>query len=780
MRRVVAAACVMCLLGVIVGAPLDAAPRNRKPKPKPSGGGGGGFSSDRVDKAIEKGIKFLKSKCNDRKTGLWAGYNIDKPPTSNNYQPFGPSALATYALIEAGVSPRDPVVAKALKTLSKANIHHTYSIALRACAFRAAVAHDAKEYRTHLRSDVFKLIGMARNGSYGYFDARKIGQKPHHPWDNSNGQYGVLGVWMGLLENMEIPRSYWLSVMNHWKRCQKADGAWAYKGSNDKMRAGMCTAGVASMFVCFDSLRASDFLRCSINFEKDRDYVVIKKGLDWFDKHFEASLRGGGNLGHGNSFYYYLYGIERIGLASGYKYFGKADWYKMGVSKLLGMQGGGGGAWNGPWGDVVCTSYAMLFLVRGRNSVLFNKLQFNGDWNNRPRDLATLTRWLSRNYEKTVNWQIVNLQAAVHDWHDAPILYISGAKNPKFSDADLNKLRQFVHEGGTLFSVTECNGAGFKEGIFDAYGKLFPKYKVTPCKPDHPIYSIYYKLRGQPSFSIISNGVRPLAIHTDDDLSRSWQSNRPATGKEAFEGATNVFMYVTDKGLALRRRGELHWPAGGGGGGDKRVKVVRVKHSGNYDPEPLALKRFALLMASQANTKVDLAGVVPAAQVQRSGAKLAVLSATGTFTLSPGETSALKKFVAGGGTLLIEAAGGDPGGRISNGFIKAAADVAKSMYPETRLRNLSPSSPLLAMGGMAISKVAWRRTTRMRMGGIQDPELKAVLVNGRPAVIVSQHDITGGLIGTRACSVGGYSAGTLTNMGSAFKIMRNITLFAGK
>ena len=776
MRRFIATACVVCLLGAIVGSPLEAAPRRRRPRPNPNPGGGGNFSSDRVDKAIDKGIAFLKSKCN-KQTGLWHGHDVDKGAKHMNYQPFGPTALATYALIEAGVSPQDPVVAKSLKALSKAKLSRTYSIALRACAFRAAVAHEAKEYKTYLRRDVFKLISMLRGGSYGYFDPKLAGRKPHHPWDNSNGQYGVLGVWMGLLENIEIPRSYWLHVMDHWKRTQKSDGAWGYR--NDAMRAGMCTAGVASMFVCFDSLRSSDFLRCSVNFEKDRDYVVIKKGLDWFDKNFERSLNGGVPLGHGNSIYYYLYGIERIGLASGYKYFGKADWYKMGVSKLLGMQNGGSGAWNGPWGDVVCTSYALLFLVRGRNSVLFNKLQFNGDWNNRPRDLATLTRWLSQNYEKTVNWQIVNLQTPVHDWHDAPILYISGAKNPKFSDGDLKKLRQFVHEGGTLFSVTECNGSGFKEGMYDTYGKLFPKHKLVDCKPDHPLYSIYYKLRGQPKFTIVSNGVRPLAIHTDVDLSRSWQSNRPATGKAAFEGATNVFMYVTDKGLALRRRGQSHWPAGSPGG-SKQVKIVRVKYNGNYDPEPLALKRFAILMASQANTRVELAGSVPAAQVPRSGAKLAVLSATGTFTLAPAEQNALKQFVAGGGTLLIEAAGGDPGGNATNGFVKAAADVVKSMYPDNRLRGLAMSSPLLAMQGMSITKVSWRRETRLKMAGISNPELKAVLVNGRPAVIVSQHDITGGLIGTPACSVYGYSAGSLTRMGSAFKIMRNITLFAGK
>jgi len=635
---------------------------------------GPGFSPEAVDKAIEKGIRFLTSQAKDGKTGLWHGHDMDKGPKHFNYQPYGPSALAVYALIEAGVSPQDPLIDKALKALIKVKTAHTYTLAMRACALRAAVAHDAKEYLTPLRNDVRTLVSMTRNGSYGYFDSRRLRRKPHHAWDNSNGQYGVLGVWMGLLENIEVPRAYWLHVMNHWKRYQKPDGAWGYR--DDAVRPGMCTAGVASMFVCFDSLRSSDFLRCSLNFEKDRDYVVIKKGLDWFDKHFDHSLSGRMNLGYGNSMFYYLYGIERIGLASGYKYFGKSDWYKMGASKLLGMQKGNG-AWSGAWGDVVSSSYALLFLVRGRNTVLFNKLKFSGDWNNRPRDLAFLTRWISKKYETTVNWQIVNLQSNVRDWHDAPILYVSGAKSPKFSDGDISKLRTFVHQGGTLFSVTECNGSAFKEGIYDAYKKMWPQYKVTACPPDHPLYTIYYKLRGQPKFYEVSNGVRVLAVHTDIDLSRSWQSNRSATARYAFEAAANVFMYTTDMGKAMRRRGVALWPTGGGGGG-RTVKIARVKHSGNHDPEPLAYQRFAILMGREAKTKVEVTKPLPAEQVAGSGAHLAVLTGTKKLTLNAGETNALKQFVNGGGTLFIDAAGGDPPGSKSTGFYDSVCTTVES------------------------------------------------------------------------------------------------------
>ena len=42
------------------------------------------------------------------------------------------------------------------------------------------------------------------------------------------------------------------------------------------------------------------------------------------DKNFEAVLSGQ-RMGYSDLFYL-LYGVERVGLASGYKYFGKSDW----------------------------------------------------------------------------------------------------------------------------------------------------------------------------------------------------------------------------------------------------------------------------------------------------------------------------------------------------------------------------------------------------------------------------------------------------------------------
>ena len=45
------------------------------------------------------------------------------------------------------------------------------------------------------------------------------------PWDNSNSQYGLLGVWAGAEVGMEVPDEYWQSVEQHWVSTQFKTGS---------------------------------------------------------------------------------------------------------------------------------------------------------------------------------------------------------------------------------------------------------------------------------------------------------------------------------------------------------------------------------------------------------------------------------------------------------------------------------------------------------------------------------------------------------------------------
>ena len=85
------------------------------------------------------------------------------------------------------------------------------------------------------------------------------------------------------------------------------------------------------------------------------------------DKHIAQAISQTGGF-----YYYGLYGIERIGVASGRKYFGTIDWYQTRRrNKFLKGQ-----AANGGYGSIHDTCFALIFLVRGRAPVMMNKLMY--------------------------------------------------------------------------------------------------------------------------------------------------------------------------------------------------------------------------------------------------------------------------------------------------------------------------------------------------------------------------------------------------------------------
>ena len=102
--------------------------------------------------------------------------------------------------------------------------------------------------------------------------------------------------------------------------------------------------------------------------------VNLQRGIDWMASHF----RVGENFGIGQQWrYYYLYGLERAGRLTGQRFFGEHDWYREGAEKLVHDQDKLQGFWQGagpvegqePVG-LVTTSFALLFLAKGRAPVL--------------------------------------------------------------------------------------------------------------------------------------------------------------------------------------------------------------------------------------------------------------------------------------------------------------------------------------------------------------------------------------------------------------------------
>ncbi len=886
------------------------------------------FSPQAVDKTLQDGVELLLKHQKD--DGTWAAFGTD--PTHANMHPYGPTALITYALLEAGVAPTDPRIAKALDQLAKANIQRTYSLALRCLVWQAASRRTDGKYDRLLAKDVQTLVESTAVGSYGYY-ARGKGQSYG---DNSNSQYGLLGVWAGVLgQAAEVPPLYWQLVRRHWLRTQNRDGGWGYYASggryqvpeinlnalerevdrlqqqhgrlaetrerlarelggelarsgvkvrspvqleplglslldevetvlmrlgqqidariaeldrqkpphqdvlDDEMslpaqrrraelalkrldeqiaelrarnegiaarlgrieklanlgeelskrreqlqrlkevrilesridkraepewsntRATMTVAGIASVYVAFDNLHADQFLDCRVPADLP-DLAALDAAMEWLKREFVGTIRQPGDW-----FYYYLYGVERVGLASGRKFIGSADWYRMGAHAIIrdGLTGGGllkrvrGG-------ELVNAAFAVLFLSRGRQPVLMNKLEHPGDWNARPRDLAGLTRWWTTNFENQVHWQSIGFAADVEQWHDAQILYVTGSQVVRLAPRQLKQLRQFVLQGGTLLSVTACKGGQFSRSVRKIYEQIFPEYELVHCPPTHPLYNVQYKLGREPAFFEMTNGVRPLVIHTDEDIARAWQGRRWATQEASFQAASNVVFYVTNRGQ-LRKRGDSHWPEPYTGKARRSVRIARVSHAGADDPEPMAAERFARLMGHRTQTRVHLLAITSAKDLPAAKADLALLTGVGELRLGPEERAGLSKFVRNGGIVLIDAAGGD------KTFAGSARSLLREMFGRDVLRGrLAADHDLYQLSGAKVRKVAYRRQTDRRLGGLDKPNLYGIAFNGGGAVYFSPEDITFALLGVPASTADGYKSE------SAYALLRNVTLQA--
>ena len=170
-------------------------------------------------------------------------------------------------------------------------------------------------------------------------------------------------MWALDQAGFEVPLKYWELVDKAWRKNQANDGGWSYlptPSTESPVKASMTAAGVATLFITNDYLHANDGINCKGNITNDN----IEQGLRWMGNHFAEV---GSDL-------YTLYGVERIGVASGYKYFGKTDWYAVG-SEIVVRGQGADGSWN-TWGSIPGTAFAMLFLSRGQAPVAFNKLDY--------------------------------------------------------------------------------------------------------------------------------------------------------------------------------------------------------------------------------------------------------------------------------------------------------------------------------------------------------------------------------------------------------------------
>ncbi|HRN54459.1 MAG TPA: DUF4159 domain-containing protein, partial [Gemmatimonadaceae bacterium] len=118
------------------------------------------------------------------------------------------------------------------------------------------------------------------------------------------------------------------------------------------------------------------------------------------------------------------------------------------------------------------------------------RLQYDGDdWYANPSALPNLIKALRARTTLDVEPQEVRLTLDDDRLWDHPFLYLTGHGQIRFSEHEVERLRQYLLQGGFLHADDNYGlDAAFRREI----ARVFPDRELVDVPADHPIYRIVY------------------------------------------------------------------------------------------------------------------------------------------------------------------------------------------------------------------------------------------------------------------------------------------------
>ncbi len=308
-------------IGLVLGAACPGSLAQQPPDPPPS-------QAQQVLETIEAlKARLLKEQKPD---GSWSEFGW---PWSSSIVAGGHTALAAWALLQAGQDPFSEPIHKAVASLLTTSMIGTYNRSLR-CMLLASLARidPVGKYARAMQSDAEYLLqsrlgngrwsyanpgGSAKGRSYTTPDSSLNG-------DNSNTQFAVLALREAAMAGAAVPQNVWREIRDYWVTDQNDDGGFGYNLSDKTSYGSMTAAGTASLFITEDMVRGG---RCCAGEQPES----IVKALGWLSANFSSTQ----NPRHEAYYMYWMYSIERVAETSGYRSFGDHDWFREGAAAIV-------------------------------------------------------------------------------------------------------------------------------------------------------------------------------------------------------------------------------------------------------------------------------------------------------------------------------------------------------------------------------------------------------------------------------------------------------------
>jgi hypothetical protein len=718
-------------------------------------------------------------------------HNIASRVTDVRHFDTGYHSLASWALLAAGESSQDPRLFERINFVLSGDPLQTFERAMRLQSTRYL---PRDRYMPWLERDAQWLLGamIQEPPLVGTFP-RVFTSENKMPGDNVQAFYGVLGLSAAQDSGYTgVDSSTWQMIDYHWRAVQQntpgdAPAGWArgfynldkgpYRELDSDLRGRLAARGGPDPFVTAAGTFALDITEKYLGRPSDRsDFRAppgsegreLEKGIAWLNQNF--SLAGDAV---DFEFYYRMWLMQRLGLATGRRSFNGIDWVRDITAEIINRQRD-----DGLWREnrisghpsqgvpaTVPTGMSLLYLSSSLQPAAISKVDLgNGASSNNPNDLRNFVEYASDVYEIQTGWQIVEPDAKLVTLQDTPLLFITTDGTFELTEQETRQIRRFVDAGGLLVTNAEA-GQSEVRSFLKLYQELFPDIIADPknnlpfvkASPDHRIFDLHQEVRGLNNVLVVENGVRTLAVHFPRDIAKDLQENRRLRSP-SFPMLSNLYLYTVGSNPRQERLVNRILTPRPDVPVRNQMTAARVKHGGTFDPEPF----FESQLIGSARNELGIALSMKTVEPSDLGnTDIAFLTTTGDNSdpLTDSQASAIRDYLQRGGTLWLDAAGG------STAAVNAARSIVQDILPDARIAPLPSDSPIITglldnrgrlVRGFDNYRIRYRAFALQRMKPTSRPRLQAVFVNDRPAIVFSEEDITSGVAGLRHWGIFGY------------------------
>jgi len=191
----------------------------------------------------------------------------------------------------------------------------------------------------------------------------------------------------------------------------------------------------------------------------------------------------------------------------------------------------------------------------------FARLQYDGggDWYNDPEVLPNLAKYVNSILGTNFPVDQSVVRASDPKLFDSPFVYLTGHGNIRFTDREVDNLRNWMKRGGFMFADDDYGmDASFRREV----KRIFPELELIELGSDHPLFKSFYDFsKGMPkihehdkkepqAFGIFDESGRMMLLYTyETNISDGWadpstHKNPPEVRETAFRFGTNIVYYL--------------------------------------------------------------------------------------------------------------------------------------------------------------------------------------------------------------------------------------------